>query len=96
MKLHTFCFAAVALLSCSLAASAQTANNYIYSTAGAPWGQNTNENAMDMVFGSGQWSDLRYETVNTGALFGAGTHFIYMEGGDSNATAMDAFLTANT
>ena len=95
MQLNTFCFATAALLSCSLAASAQTTNNYIRSNLGAPWGQTTNENAMDMVFGAGQWSDLRYETVSPGALFTASTHFIYMEGGDSNATSLQTFLTAN-
>jgi hypothetical protein len=50
---------------------------------------------MDTVFGVGNWSDLRYETVNTATLFSAATDFIFMEGGDNNADELEGFLSAN-
>jgi len=74
---------------------AQAARAYLGSTVGAPWGQSTNEAAMDAVFGAGNWSDSRYETVNVGTLFGS-PDFIFMEGGDSNADEMEAFINANS
>ena len=89
-------FAAAALLGCSLSLTAQSTNNYIYSTNGPPWGVNTNESSMDSVFGVGLWSDLRYETVNPALLFAPTSRFIFMEGGDSDALALQAFLTANS
>lgn len=69
---------------------------YLRSTVGAPWGESTNEAAMDSVFGVGNWTDGRYETINTATLFSAATSFIYMEGGDSNADELEGFLTANS
>lgn len=68
---------------------------YLRSTVGAPWGEGTNEAAMNAVFGAGNWADSRYETVNVGTLFSATTDFIFMEGGDNNANELNAFLTAN-
>ncbi len=95
MRFRPFSLGVAAVLVGTLTVSAQTANNYIRSTVGAPWSQATNESSMDSVFGAGQWSDLRYEAVNTAALFAPSTRFIYMEGSDSNATILQAFLTAN-
>ncbi len=63
--------------------------------AGPPWGQNTNEQAMDMQFGAGAWDDLRYETVDVGSLLSSQYSFIYMEGGDSNANELEVFLANN-
>lgn len=68
---------------------------YVRSSLGQPWSQSTNETAMDRVFGSGNWSDLRYETLSPAAVFSAATPFAYLEGGDNNANALKAFLTAN-
>jgi len=68
---------------------------YLRSTVGAPWGQNTNEQAMNLAFGAGLWQDLRFETVDPNALFSASYAMIYLEGGDSNATELQAFLGAN-
>jgi MYXO-CTERM domain-containing protein len=68
---------------------------YVRSTVGAPWGQNTNEQAMDLVFGAGAWDDLRYETVDEATLLSPAYTFIYMEGSDSNAQELNAFLVAN-
>ncbi|MBX7081028.1 MAG: DUF4215 domain-containing protein [Nannocystaceae bacterium] len=68
---------------------------YVRSNVGAPWGVSTNEAAMDAVFGGGAWDDLRFETVDPDTLFSGFYHFIYLEGSDSNAQELDAFLMAN-
>ena len=68
---------------------------YMRSNTGLPWGQTSNEASMDAVFGGGGWDDLRYETVNTASLFSASNRFIFMEGGDSTANELEAFITAN-
>ena len=68
---------------------------YMRSTVGSPWNQTTNETAMNTVFGSGNWSDLRYETVNTASLFTVANSFIYMEGSDDNANELESFITVN-
>ena len=83
----------LALLAPALAFALPT---YLRSTAGAPWSVTTNESAMDTVFGAGNWTDARYETVNVGTLFSAATSFIFMEGGDDNADELNTFLTANS
>ncbi|WP_158219691.1 PEP-CTERM sorting domain-containing protein [Ideonella sp. A 288] len=68
---------------------------YLRSNTGQPWGVNTNETAMNAAFGAGVWSDLRYETANVATLFSAANRFIFMEGGDTNADELEAFLGAN-
>jgi len=68
---------------------------YVRSTAGAPWSATSNEAAMNRVFGTNNWQDLRYETVNVGVLLSPVTRAIYMEGSDVDATEMENFLTAN-
>jgi hypothetical protein len=68
---------------------------YLRSGLGPPWNASSNEAAMDLVFGAGNWDDLRYENVDTAALFSAATEFIFMEGGDSNADRLEAFIFRN-
>lgn len=50
---------------------------------------------MNGVFGSGNWQDLRFETVSPATLFVPATTFVFLEGGDSTADALEAFLGAN-
>ena len=78
-----------------LAGIASAAPTYLRSTVGQPWGVNTNETAMNAVFGGGGWTDGRYETINVATLF-ATPDFIFMEGGDDNANEMETFINANT
>ena len=68
---------------------------YVRSTVGAPWGSTANETAMDRVFGTNSWRDLRYETVDVACLFSPATHLVFLEGSDNNATELEAFLNAN-
>lgn len=72
-----------------------SANYYIRSNVGAPWGSTSNETAMNTVYGAGLWTQGFYETINVAALLTPTNCFIFMEGGDNNATAFNNFLTAN-
>ena len=85
-------FAAAVMAAESVAAAKV---GYVRSNVGAPWGANTNEQAMDKAFGVGQWDDLRYEVVDVNALFSPTYTFLYLEGSDSNASELQAFLQAN-
>ena len=68
---------------------------YVRSTLQEPWYTTDNDEAMDRVFGTNIWQDLRYETVNPAVLFNPAMHFIFLEGSDLNANALNTFLTAN-
>jgi hypothetical protein len=83
------------VLLASVSVNAVAGPIYLRSVVDAPWGVSTNEDAMDGVFGAGNWSDLRYETVDTSSLFSAVNHLIYMEGSDNNADELEAFIGAN-
>ncbi|MBS1587763.1 MAG: T9SS type A sorting domain-containing protein [Bacteroidetes bacterium] len=60
----------------------------------APWGQSTNVNAMNNVFGVGGWQQGNYST-SPAAIFSASTPVVFLEGSDQNAIALNNFLTAN-
>jgi len=84
-----------ALFAVLIPSDADAAVGYVRSTIAAPWGSNANEQAMDLAFGAGGWDDLRYETVNPALLFSDTYTFLYLEGSDSNALELEAFLAAN-
>jgi subtilisin family serine protease len=67
---------------------------YVRSNIALPWGSATNEIAMDRVFGAGNWGDFRFEDVNVSDLLG-NYDFLFLEGSDSLAIALETFLTAN-
>ncbi|MCH9681101.1 MAG: thrombospondin type 3 repeat-containing protein, partial [Deltaproteobacteria bacterium] len=75
--------------------TAEAIPGYVRSTVSAPWGSTSNEQSMDQVFGAGGWDDLRYETVDPAVLLSPLYTFLYMEGSDSNALELEAFLLAN-
>ncbi len=79
----------------TLESDAAAIPGYVRSNVAAPWGSTSNEEAMDLVFGVGGWDDLRYETVDVGVLFSPVYTFLYIEGSDSNALELEAFLAAN-
>src|SRR5580704_11957174 len=84
----------IALLACAVV-PAYGQYVYLRSSVNSPWGQSTNEDAMDNVFGAGNWSTSYYETVNTTQLFTSATQFIFMEGGDSSFSAFQSFMQLN-
>ncbi len=68
---------------------------YLFSTSNSgPWGNSTNNTAMNTVFGAGNWDLLRFETVNVTDLL-AQHNVIFLEGSDRNADELEAFLNAN-
>jgi hypothetical protein len=81
------------LLLCSAWAQAQTAA-YIRG-ASQPWGESTNEAAMDLAFGAGNWSNLTMAGGVAPFLSGSGYQFIFLEGGDETAVELNNYLTAN-
>ncbi len=60
-----------------------------------PWGEVTNEAAMDLAFGAGNWDDLRMAAGPGPFLPGSGYRFLFLEGGDDTALELDAYLNAN-
>lgn len=50
---------------------------------------------MDEVFGAGNWQNDNYDTLDMSAVFAPSTDFIFIEGGQSDASEMQAFLTNN-
>ena len=63
-----------------------------------PWGaygDNTNVEAMDGVFGSGNWDSLFLETALATDVFTATRHLVYLDGSDMGAPTLSSFLQVN-
>ena len=71
-----------------------TVSNIYYIRNANPWGLTLNDDAMNAVFGASNWTAANY-SVNPATVFSAGTRFVFIEGSDNNANAMNAFITAN-
>lgn len=65
-----------------------------YITDQAPWGQPDNVNAMNDVFTVGGWIQSNF-SANAATIFVPGTQFVFIDGSDANAVAMNTFITAN-
>jgi hypothetical protein len=79
-------------LAASLAFATPASANIVYMTGTSnPWGNTTNDSAMDAAFGAGNWTKVMGFDVS--AL--TGTSFIFIDGGDSNADQFGDFLIAN-
>ena len=62
-----------------------------------PWvwtGSNSNVDAMNFVYGAGNWTQGNYSTP-AASIFTPTTCMVFLEGGDNNALALNTFLTAN-
>jgi len=81
--------------------NSKTQNNYyIYSNAYGgyePWYTTTNTGAMNSAFGTEgvDWYRTYFETADPGAVFSASTCFVFLEGSDAHAIALEAFLDDN-
>ena len=84
---------------CNLGPITGTGAMYIYSnsTGGEPWFQVTNTEAMNTVFGAEGigWTRDYFETVDPLLAFSPDNCFIFLEGSDSHAIELEAFLAAN-
>ena len=58
-----------------------------------PWGQTFNNQAMDQVYGAGNWAQADFNTPAV-TIFAPTTPFVMLEGSDGNS-GMPAFITAN-
>lgn len=68
---------------------------YLRSNVGEPWGNTENPDAMDDVFGAGNWTLGFFEIVDPAIVFSGGTDVVFIDGSDDNAVELEAFLTAN-
>lgn len=92
MAMFRRAFAAGVVLCCLVYSGLSHATAYIRG-ASAPWGQNTNEAAMDAAFGAGNWDDLRMADGAGPFLPGAGHDFIFLEGGDGTSIELATYLS---
>lgn len=60
-----------------------------------PWSTLNNTNAMTAVFGVGNFTTLAFAAANAATIFTPATQFVFLEGSDGNALALDAYMTAN-
>jgi len=89
----------IAAVFATLPAKADTEDHRVYylrSSAVPPWDVTSNEVDMDDVFGRDGWRNRQYETMSVSRLLSPSTAFIFMEGGDNNANALQNFLNANS
>ena len=70
------------------------AKYYITST-NQPWNSSSNINAMNTVFGNGNWVQGSFQTINVNAMLQPTTCFIYIDGSDQTSNALNSFLTPN-
>ncbi len=60
-----------------------------------PWSTANNTNAMNAVFGVGNYQTLNFNAAAPATVFAPTTQFVFLEGSDGNATAMNTYVTAN-
>lgn len=59
-----------------------------------PWATPNNTNAMNAVFGPANWTQGTFSTP-AATIFQPSTQFVFLEGSDANASALNTFVTAN-
>ncbi len=67
---------------------------YIKSNIGNPWGNTSNNTAMTLAFGA-DWILESFETCDVSEVFSVSTSFVFLDGSDSQASELNAFLSAN-
>ena len=68
---------------------------YVKSIIGNPWGNTTNNAAMDLAFGVGEWTLEAFETLDPAVIFSPATSFVFMDGSQVQSTELNAFLISN-
>jgi hypothetical protein len=77
-------------------ANAVQAASIGYITNNNPWGNITNDAAMNTAFGSGNWDRFTFSSaVSSGILSGSTYKTLFFEGSDSNGQAFTEFLNNN-
>ncbi len=72
-----------------------TSRFYLRATAGDPWGSSSNTDAMNLAFGTGQWTLGFFETLDPEAVFSSSTSFVFIDGSDNGAAELNTFLIDN-
>lgn len=84
------------VVSLAVAASAHATSVAYISYANEPWGLPGNVNALDDVFGAGNWDREQFATAaGNGVLTPGGYDFIFIDGGDGASVEFEAFVNAN-
>ena len=60
-----------------------------------PWSTANNVTAMDSVFGVGNYNNATFTSANPATIFVPSTQFVFLEGSDQNALALNTFVTTN-
>lgn len=60
-----------------------------------PWSTLNNTNAMTAVFGAPNFTTLSFAAANPATIFSPSTQFVFLEGSDGNAIALNAYITSN-
>lgn len=66
---------------------------YVSGSSGEPWGMPGNVNAMNDVFGSGNWDRLSFPTAVQNGVFGYDC--LFLDGGDGTDAEFNAFVASN-
>ena len=84
-----------AMLAVSTLTAAHAAPVFIKSVNNPEWNRNGNQYQMNQVFGTGNWTDARFESVDAGTLFSSANDFIFMEIGNMGWNEGVAFINSN-
>jgi hypothetical protein len=68
---------------------------YMRSNQGQPWGHTSNEDAMNMVFGQGNWTDSPFQNQPAADVFDDESECVFIDGSDFGANALNSYLQAN-
>jgi hypothetical protein len=60
-----------------------------------PWSTANNTTAMTAVFGAANYTTLSFAAANPATIFAPTTQFVFLEGSDGNAIALNTYITAN-
>lgn len=90
-KAYLTAFLSTALTAAAMAATPAYAAGIVYATDNNPWGNLTNDAAMDSAFGAGNWTKSNYDA----GLFSASNSFLFIDGSDSNGNTFSNFITTN-
>lgn len=90
MKTRTL-FAAMTLAFGALASTSAMASISYATGNGNPWGNLTNDTAMDTTFGAGSWSKFNGFSLS---VFDNAS-FVFLDGSDSQATQLSSFIASN-
>ncbi|MCZ2141122.1 MAG: gliding motility-associated C-terminal domain-containing protein, partial [Bacteroidia bacterium] len=79
----------------NLNAAGPIQGNKYYITNVEPWGVYTNENEMNIVFGVGGWIQGNFMSPTAATVFAPSTQFVFLEGSDFNADALNQYMMLN-